>query len=161
MFILVFFIIIWFFRETTTKSVTKSTITTTIKQTVWTKRPELGITNSKTNVENEESSDSSHVVRGVVIGLSLVALVTLGIVGLFWYQRMQRRRYCSQEFLLGTFINYVLKAKNQGTLYKHYDSWKNSVCHWSVKDKNRFIFKYFIRVFYFPAICFKLKMAHQ
>ena len=102
------------FRETTTKSVTKSTITTTIKQTVWTKRPELGITNSKTNVENEESSDSSHVVRGVVIGLSLVALVTLGIVGLFWYQRMQRRRYCSQEFLLGPFINYVLRQKNKG-----------------------------------------------
>ena len=38
------------------------------------------------------------MVRGVVIGLSLVALVTLGIVGLFWYQRMQRHRYCSQEF---------------------------------------------------------------
>ena len=66
------------------------------------------------NVENEESSDSSHVVRGVVIGLSLVALVTLGIVGLFWYQRMQRRRYCSQEFLLGTFINYVLRQKIKG-----------------------------------------------
>ena len=80
-----------------------STITTT-KQIVWTRRPEIGITNSKTIVEETDGTDStSNVVRGVVIGLSLVALVTLGILGLLWYQRMQRRRYCSQEFLLDSF----------------------------------------------------------
>ena len=53
---------------------------------MWTKSPELGITNSKT--VDQETDDgtggTSNVVRGIAIGLSLVALVTLGILGLLW-----------------------------------------------------------------------------
>ena len=78
-----------FFRKTTTKSTTTTTVTTTTttkRQTVWTKSPELGIKNSKTSDEetDEGTGSTSNVVRGIVIGLSLVALVTLGILGLLW-----------------------------------------------------------------------------
>jgi hypothetical protein len=81
-----------FFRKTTTKSTTTTTVTTTTttkRQTVWTKSPELGITNSKTSETVDEETDdgtggTSNVVRGIAIGLSLVALVTLGIFGLLW-----------------------------------------------------------------------------
>ena len=65
----------------------------------------MGITDSESSDEknNDAGGGTSNVVRGVIIGLALVGLVTLGLVGLFWYQRMQRRRYCSQEFLLDSF----------------------------------------------------------
>ena len=80
-----------FFRKTTksTTTTTVTTTTTTKRQTVWTKSPELGITNSKTSETVDEETDdgtggTSNVVRGIAIGLSLVALVTLGIFGLLW-----------------------------------------------------------------------------
>ncbi len=56
------------------------------------------------NLDDPEiSGHNSQVLRGVMIGLALVALVSMGILGLFLYKRMQRRRYCSQEFLLDSF----------------------------------------------------------
>ncbi len=72
-------------------------------QTVWTKKPrdpaaEIGIQSI------EPDSESNHnVVRGIAIGLALVALIALAVFGLIMYKKMKQRRYSSQEFLLDSF----------------------------------------------------------
>ena len=72
-------------------------------QTVWTKKPrepaaEIGIQ----SIEPDSESDHN-VVRGIAIGLALVALIALAVFGLIMYKKMKQRRYSSQEFLLDSF----------------------------------------------------------
>ena len=43
------------------------------------------------------------VGKGIAVGCVLVAIVALIIGGIYAYKRIQRRRYCSQEFLLDSF----------------------------------------------------------
>jgi hypothetical protein len=69
---------------------------TTTKQTVWTNTPPV-------EPKDDETSAPSHVIRGIVIGLAFVALIIMGILGVLYYQKIRRRRYCSQEFLLDSF----------------------------------------------------------
>ena len=75
--------------------------TTTISTTVFTTTPALK--KPKIQKEAEETEGVSNLVRGFIIGLALVALLSMGLGGLFYYRKMQRRRYCSQEFLLDSF----------------------------------------------------------
>ena len=90
-------------RTSTTTNRWTAGKSSTEKQKVWTRkttttkspRQEIGIQPSVPEQHN--------VARGIAIGLVLVALVALAVFGVIMYQRMKRRRYSSQEFLLDSF----------------------------------------------------------
>jgi len=102
--------------STTTTKNTKRTTQRTTKTTTFTttaynydstthkpyiKSKEIGISNNNNILDDQTTS--SNVIKGVVIGFALVVLIALGIAGLIYYQKVKRRRYCSQEFLLDSF----------------------------------------------------------
>lgn len=87
---------------TTTTLATSTTTRKVLKTTFhyWTTAKPI---ESQTREPVKETTGHSNVVRGVVIGLALVALICMAVTGLYMYRKMQRRRYCSQEFLLDSF----------------------------------------------------------
>ena len=95
---------------TTTMTTTTTTATTTTSSTTWqtpttthaSNKPEIvGIGITEDN--DSKTENSSRVGPGIAIGCVLIAMLAMTIGGIYMYKRIQRRRYCSQEFLLDSF----------------------------------------------------------
>ena len=96
----------------TTTMTTTTTTTTTTSSTTWqtpstttthaSNKPEIvGIGITEDN--DSKTENSSRVGPGIAIGCVLIAMLAMTIGGIYMYKRIQRRRYCSQEFLLDSF----------------------------------------------------------
>ena len=93
-------------------STTRSPPPTTRRIPITTPRPSSSVTKNDINdddanigiTEKEFHGKNTYGVgKGIAVGCVLVAIVALIIGGIYAYKRIQRRRYCSQEFLLDSF----------------------------------------------------------
>ena len=57
----------------------------------------------KNRTAEDNGGKTSHVTRGIMVGLAVVGLVAIGVAGLLWYRKQRLRPACSQEFLLDSF----------------------------------------------------------
>ena len=54
-------------------------------------------------ITEDKAGPPSRVGPGIAIGCVVIAMCAMIIGGIYMYKRIQRRRYCSQEFLLDSF----------------------------------------------------------
>ena len=94
------------------RSTTRSPPPSTRRIPITTPRPSSSVTNVNNDndddnigiTEKEFDGTSTYGVgKGIAVGCVLVAIVAMIIGGIYAYKRIQRRRYCSQEFLLDSF----------------------------------------------------------